>query len=369
MGLGTEMPAHLPGNMLGEYLEMPFLKWCGTWSLKMVKSSIRQVTNSDTKNSQLLKPSALVDGLRAQSRHSQLAAFVALILSPIGKFNPHMERPVFSVAQKAVYVPQRYPLFQRKTPNFEVLLCILKFFQHHLDHMRLHIGPVTRQALNWDADEDGNLAFSPSPSVTVRDFTCNPEILAGEWIGLYSYLGWADFEALRDENPAVLEANRRGNLRDYLGGPQQLTIRVPKIEEPELHTDDINISGDGMNGGSFTFRGKLKRVHLPATIAGREMHLYWRITFTKTYANGENSWTRWIYDGIYCPGTRFLFFLELTEGAGILGRWRDGTEPPGDGVTGPFWLWPKSCVVDNREDEEDEDSDDPSWETTSDSEE
>ena len=26
---------------------------------------------------------------------------------------------------------------------------------------------------------------------------------------------------------------------------------------------------------------------------------------------------------------------------GILGRWRDGTEPPGSGVTGPFWLWPK----------------------------
>jgi len=29
------------------------------------------------------------------------------------------------------------------------------------------------------------------------------------------------------------------------------------------------------------------------------------------------------------------------SGVGILGRWRDGTEPACTGVTGPFWLWPK----------------------------
>ena len=169
--------------------------------------------------------------------------------------------------------------------------------------MRLHIGPVTRQALNWyNAKGDDAFAFSPCPAVTTRDFAVDPRFLAGDWIGLYSYLGWADFEALRDENPAALEANQRGNLRDYLGGPQQLTIRIPKIEKPELMADDINITGEGMNGGEFTFRGKLKRIHIPAHVAGREMHLYWRITFTKTYAHGENSWTRWIYDGVYCPG-------------------------------------------------------------------
>jgi hypothetical protein len=251
----------------------------------------------------LLDSSALLDGLRAQSQYTSLSAFVALILSPIGKFNPHMERPVFAVTQRSVYVPQRHSLFNCKVPNFEVLLCILKFFQHHLDHMRLHIGPVTRQQLNWDnAGTDGPLAFTPTPSVSFGDFRCNPQLLAGDWIGLYSYLGWADFEALRDENPAALDANRRGNLRDYLGGPQRLTIQIPEIEAPEKRTEDIPITGEGVNGGSFTFRGKLKQVHLPATIAGREMHLYWRITFTKTYANGENSWTRWIYDGVYCPG-------------------------------------------------------------------
>lgn len=37
------------------------------------------------------------------------------------------------------------------------------------------------------------------------------------------------------------------------------------------------------------------------------------------------------------PLSRSLF---LRQGVGILGRWQDGTEPPGRGVTGPFWLWP-----------------------------
>jgi len=32
----------------------------------------------------------------------------------------------------------------------------------------------------------------------------------------------------------------------------------------------------------------------------------------------------------------------LISGIGILGRWRDGTEPSGTGVTGPFWLWPRA---------------------------
>jgi hypothetical protein len=29
----------------------------------------------------------------------------------------------------------------------------------------------------------------------------------------------------------------------------------------------------------------------------------------------------------------------IGSGVGIIGRWGDGTEPPGTGVTGPFWLW------------------------------
>ena len=294
----------------------PSWKVSGEGLLKVVRDMViengsshlaSQSNLSATKNWELLEPSTLLDGLRARSQYSQLSAFLGIILSPIGKFHAHMERSVFSVTQRSVYVPQRHPLFHNKVADFEVLLCILKFFQHHLDHMRLHIGPVTRQALNWDnAGEDGPFAFTPTSSVTIKDFSCDPQLLAGDWIGLYSYLGWADFEALRDENPAALEANRRGNLRDYLGGPQQLTIRIPHIEIPEFHTEDIPITGDGVNGGSFTFRGRLKRVHIPATVAGREMDLYWRITFTKTYAIGENSWTRWIYDGVYCPGEFLL---------------------------------------------------------------
>jgi len=49
----------------------------------------------------------------------------------------------------------------------------------------------------------------------------------------------------------------------------------------------------------------------------------------------------------------------LTEGIGILGRWRDGTESPGTGVTGPFWLWraPESEPMDLDEDSDDSDSD------------
>jgi hypothetical protein len=187
----------------------------------------------------------------------------------------------------------------------------------------------------------GVFAFQPGEHVTKHDFENDPSKIEGEWIGLYSYLGWADFEALRDGNPAVLEENRSGHLRDYLGGPQQLTIRLQKTEDEanssENGRNSMVVIGEGVNGGAFTFTGRLRRVFLPTEIFGQEMHLYWRITFIKTYANGENSWTRWIYDGVYCPGKSLLNKADL--GAGILGRWRDGTEPVGTGVTGPFWLW------------------------------
>jgi hypothetical protein len=274
---------------------------------------------------------------------------VTLILSPVyrfaDRFNPRLSRSVFSSAQKAVYVASTNPLFDTcKTPQFSVILSIFKFFQHHLDHMQHHIGPVTREALSWH-----NAGVSPN-HITKRDFEKSIE---GEWIGLYSYLGWADFEALRDNNPAVLEANRAGHLRDYLGGPQQLTIQLhPPKSDPDYSSPEstptkssrsIPITGRGTNGGPFTFNGKLRRVCLPREIAGKDMVLRWRVTFVKTYANGENSWTRWIYDGIYCPG-KSTFATNLMTGVGILGRWRDGTEPESTGVTGPFWLWPKETT-------------------------
>jgi hypothetical protein len=263
---------------------------------------------TDTLNENLLKPSKLVETLRFRKDHSQLSAMITLFLSPISKFNPHLPKAVFSAAQRAVYVPSAFPLFDSEgTPNFLLILSIIKFFQHHLDHMRHHIGPVTRQALSWHtARVAGSHAFQPGPHVTRSNFDNDPSKIEGNWIGLYSYLGWADFEALRDGNPAVLEANRDGHLRDYLGGPQQLIIRIPKTEDtPQLTAHEgtsIDITGEGINGGSFIFKGRLRRVYLPSSIFGADMHLYWRITFVKTYANGENSWTRWIYDGIYCPG-------------------------------------------------------------------
>lgn len=241
-----------------------------------------------------------------------LSAILALFLSPISSFSPHLPSRVFSSAQKAVYVPVNHPLFDQETiPNFILILSILKFFQHHLDHMRHNIGPVTREALSWlNAGVAGVIAFQPGPHVTKKDFDDEPTKIEGNWIGLYSYLGWADFEALRDGNPATLEANRKGRLRDYIGGPQQLTLRLSRRrsgegDQPECQSSNnnsINLTGEGVNGGSFTLNGKLRRVYLPRSLFGHDKRLYWRVTFLKTYAMGENSWTRWIYDGIYCPG-------------------------------------------------------------------
>ena len=156
-----------------------------------------------------------MDTLRKEKRHTQLSAILTLFLSPVSTFDPHLNRDVFSAAQKAVYIPVAFPLFNvQRTPNFSVILSILKFFQHHLDHMQDHIAPVTREARSWhNAGVPGAFAFQPSPRVTKHDFEEGEDRIEGDWIGLYSYLGWADFEALRDGNPAVLEANRSGHLR------------------------------------------------------------------------------------------------------------------------------------------------------------
>ena len=191
--------------------------------------------------------------------------------------------------------------------------------------MRRHIRPVTTACHQWhNAGVAGTFAFQPGPHVTKSNFDNDPHKIEGEWSGLYSYLGWADFEALRDGNPAVLRANRSGQLRDYLGGPQHLTIRLKRpgekqplrgnnvINIPE-EADVIDITGEGRNGGSFTFNGKLRKVYLPKDVFGQDMHLHWRLTFVKTYANGENSWTRWVYDGIYCPGICAYYFSSNRE--------------------------------------------------------
>jgi hypothetical protein len=260
---------------------------------------------SDVRNKSYLEPSKLVDFLRRQRHHSQLSATTVLFLSPISIYDPQLSTDVFAAAQKAVYAPTSFPLFDdQKTPNFNVFLCILKFFQHHLDYMRNHIRPGVRDALLNPGMPTAS-AFQPGPHVKRSDFDDDPSKIEGNWLGLYSYLGWADFEALRDNNPAVLEANRAGHLRDYLGGPQQ--VKIVLDQDCEYTPDDdpervIRITGEGMNGGSFTLKGTLQKVFLPAEVAGQDKYLFWRVTFVKTYAQGENSWTRWIYDGIFCPG-------------------------------------------------------------------
>lgn len=286
---------------------------------------------ADVRNHNYLDSSRLVQSLRFQKENSHLSAAVTIFLSPIAKFDPKLPKAVFSAAQRAVYVPSEYPLFNaQKTPNFLLILSILKFFQHHLDHMREHVGPITQQELRWNTTGDPEAsAFQPCPPVTKHDYDNNPSKIEGDWIGLYSYLGWADFEALRDGNPAVLEANRSGHLRDYLGGPQQLTIRLPKPEDlnqliKDSPANSIDINGEGINGGSFIFKGRLRKVYLPSDIFGDDKHLFWRLTFVKTYANGENSWTRWIYDGIYCPGISSLRNSSLMKRSGNSGpmeRW------------------------------------------------
>ena len=52
------------------------------------------------------------------------------------------------------------------------------------------------------------------------------------------------------------------------------------------------------------------------------------------------------------------YFGLIGSGVGIIGRWRDGTEPPGTGVTGPFWLWKSKMRpplgVDSEDDEDSE---------------
>ena len=313
-------------NSTVEHPDAPKWKVSGQTFLETVRDMILENgayklssrTNSiDTRNEGYLESSEFVNALRFEKDPSQLSAILALFLSPISKFNPHLSRSVFSAAQRAVYVPGTCPLFfEHKVPNFTLILSILKFFQHHLNHMRRHIRPVTTACHQWrNAGVAGTFAFQPGPHVTKSNFDNDPCKIEGEWSGLYSYLGWADFEALRDGNPAVLRANRSGQLRDYLGGPQHLTIRLKRPGEKQLsrgnniinipgEDDVIDITGVGRNGGSFTFNGKLRKVYLPKDVFGLDMHLYWRLTFVKTYANGENSWTRWIYDGIYCPGMR-----------------------------------------------------------------
>ena len=268
-----------------------------------------------SRNEALLHPSSLVQSLRAEKEHSSFAAVMTLFLSPLAKFNAQLSPPAFSPAQRAVYIPATNPLFDdQQTPNFQLLLYILKFFQHHLEYIRQHIGFATRQAMSWHSSGPSSAEpFQPGPRMQRRDFDDDPSLLEGGWIGLYSYLGWADFEALRDRNPAVLEANRCAQLRDYIGGPQKLTISVHKegghysTKETNDGNDSIDITGDGVNGGPFIFQGRLRRVCLPGSLfGGEDRHLYWRITFIKTYANGENSWTRWIYDGIFVPGKKIL---------------------------------------------------------------
>jgi hypothetical protein len=242
-----------------------------------------------------------------------------LLLAPCCQLDPKLDVKQFARVQSVVYESGAYSIFDNNVPRFSTLLCIVNFFQHHLDHMRMHIGPAIRTALNWrDSILPGPVAFQPCPPVTPKDFTTvGSEVFEGEWIGLYAYLAWSDFESLMNGNPATRRAMQTGNLRDYLGGPQKLSINIPTTDPEELARDAINIKGNGINGGEFTFLGRLYRVRIPADVVGKEMRPHWRINFTKTYELGENSGTRWIYDGFYFPGKSPLE-MALIQGSGSL---------------------------------------------------
>jgi hypothetical protein len=259
----------------------------------------------DSRNENLLHPSQLVGRFRVQKECSQLCAMLTLFLSPIALFDPELSRPSFSAAQRAVYVPAVYPLqTSPNTPNFVLLLSILKFFQHHLNYVSRQHGRHIVEPLRW---RHGDTKFQPGPRVTKHDFMNDPRKLEGTWVGLYCYLGWTDFEAIRDSDPLTLEAHQQHPLRDYIGGPQTLTIRFPEKNLSDSNDDSshsISVTGEGVHGGPFTFNGRVRKVRIPAGLFGREMDLWWQITFVKIYANGENSWTRWIYDGFYCPGKK-----------------------------------------------------------------
>jgi hypothetical protein len=233
---------------------------------------------------------------------------LALFLSPIAKFNPRLSKSDFSAAQRAVYVPGTAPLFLEKEPNFALILSILKFFQHHLNHMRRHTRPVTTTCHQWhNAGVTGTFAFQPGPHVTKSNFDNDPSKIEGEWSGLWSFLDPADFDALRNGAPAC--------RRDYLGGPQHWTIRLKQplkgndiINIPGEH-DLIVIEGEGQDGSSaFTLKGNLGQVFVPKATFGKDMVLYWRVRFVKTY---PNDWSPGIWDGVYCPGTYVLLWLQI----------------------------------------------------------
>jgi len=211
----------------------------------------------------------------------------------------------FSAAQRDVYLSKKFPLFQAdRTPDFLVVLSIQNFFRHHLNHMQDNMIPAIREAFICHA-EISRLCVCRS-SLQLQTYNFEQQWIEGDWTGFYSYLDWIDFQELQDDKPAALQKNRSGLMTDYIGGPQQLTIRIRKSESTGTHKDlneDLIITGAGVTGESFSFTdAKLRRIYRPREIVGNDSHLLWDITFTKIYTHAENSASRWNYNGIYYPG-------------------------------------------------------------------
>ena len=172
--------------------------------------------------------------------------------------------------------------------------------------MRNEISPEMKQSLGWhNADVPGEFAFQRTPRVTRHDFDPDANKIEGEWTGLYSTLNSADFEGLRERNPAVLELTRTGHLRDWIE-PIQFHIKILETNQntssPNAN-DGITVTGDGVCKAPLTINGKVRPVYLPSKIMGEEKSLNWRISFRTTYVDGTNGLT---FYGVYCPGIRPL---------------------------------------------------------------
>lgn len=149
--------------------------------------------------------------------------------------------------------------------------------------------------------------------------------LSGNWRGLYGYLDFRELEALSAD---------RAFSPDYFDGIQSLRINEEEISDASSDdslagTERHEFTADGHSmHGEFHIHGSTYSV--PGLEPGFKI-----VKFDDMYnADGVMPW---IMSGIHVPSI------------GIIGRWRDRTEAPGEGVEGPYVLW-RDRVKDKHED-------------------
>ncbi|BFZ53940.1 F-box protein of unknown function [Savitreella phatthalungensis] len=137
--------------------------------------------------------------------------------------------------------------------------------------------------------------------------------ITGNWHGLYGYLDFRELEVLDDWRPLT---------PDYFDGCQNVRFRqeepIPKSspDEPQRW----QFSGDGHSPhGPFHIHG--------TTVAmdGFEERGWKVISFDEMF--NSDGLMPWVMEGVVIPSI------------GIIGRWRDNSEPQGEGVEGGYVLW------------------------------